>query len=80
MFTDQNSGSKPRGKFVKPVFQDVGTLEKLTKHEIKEYHKNALEKAKDFLKSYEGPTKSVTHDKNSDEKYERNIHIIKIIL
>ena len=53
---------------------------KINKHETKEYHKNALEKAKDFLELYEDPTKSVTHDENSDEKYERNIHIIKIII
>ena len=77
---DQNSGSKPRGKFVKTVFQDVSKPEKIAKHETKEYHQGALEKAKDFLESYEGPTKSVTHDKNSDEKYERNIHTIKIII
>ena len=32
----------------------------------------------DFLESYDDPTKSGTHDKNSDEKYEHNIHIIKI--
>ena len=31
-----------------------------------------------FLESYDDPTKSGTHDKNSDEKYEHNIHIIKI--
>ena len=77
---DQNSGSKPRGKFVKTVFQDVGKSEKITKHEFKEYHKDALEKAKDFLESNEDPTKSVNHEKNSDEKYKRNIHIIKIII
>ena len=28
---DQNSGSKPRGKFVKTVFQDVVKSEKITK-------------------------------------------------
>ena len=46
---DQNSGSKPRGKFVKAVFQDVSRSEKIAKHETKDYHKDALEKAKDFL-------------------------------
>ena len=40
--------------------QDVGKSEKTTKHETKEYHKDALEKAKDFLESYEDPTKSVS--------------------
>ena len=77
---DQNSGSKPRDKFVKIVFQDVGRSKKITKHETKDYHKDALEKAKDFLESSEDPTKSVTHNKNFDEKYECNIHIIKIII
>ena len=31
-----NSESKPRGKFVKIQFQDLGKLEKTTKHEAKE--------------------------------------------
>ena len=39
-----------------------------------------LVKAKYYLQSQEDPTKSVTHGKNYDEKYERNIHIIKIII
>ena len=43
---DQNSGSKPRGKIVKNVFQDVGKSEKITKHETKEYHDDVLGKAK----------------------------------
>ena len=48
---------------------------------IRDWNLNdALEKANDFLESYEDPTKSVTHDKNSDEKYKLNIHIIKIII
>ena len=76
---DQTSGSKPRGEFVKTVFQDVRKSEKIAKHETKEHHKDALEKAKEFLELYEDPTKLVTHGKNSDEKYERNIHI-KIII
>ena len=71
-------GSKPRGKIVRSVFEDVGKSDKITKHETKEYHKDALEKAKDFLESYEDPTKSVTHEKNSDKKYKRNIHIRNI--
>ena len=76
---DQNLGSKLLGKFVKNLFQDVGKSEKITKHETKEYHKDASGKPKEFLESYEDPTNLVTHDKNSDEKYERNTHFIKII-
>ena len=33
------------------VFHDVGKSENIAKHETKEYHKDALEKAKDFLES-----------------------------
>ena len=56
-------------------------FEMLVNHETKEYHKDVLDrKAKDFLESYEDTTKSVTHAKNSNEKYERNIHIMKIII
>ena len=36
---DQHSGLKPRGIFVKTVFQDVGKSEKIAKYESKEYHK-----------------------------------------
>ena len=77
---DQNSRSKPWVKFVETVFQDVRKSEKITKHETKKYHKDALEKAKDFLESYEDRSKSVTHDKNSDETFECNINIVKIII
>ena len=77
---DRNSGSKPRSKSLKTAFQDVGKSDKITKHETKKSYKDVLEKAKDFLESYEDPTKSITHDKNSDEKCKRNIHIIKIII
>ena len=77
---DRNSGSKPRGKFIRTIFKDVGKSGKIAKHKTTECHKDALEKAKDFLELYEDPTKLVTYDKNSDEKYECNIHAIKIII
>ena len=60
--------------------QDSHGKNETKKHETKKSYKDALEKSKDFLESYEDTTKSVTHDKNSDEKYKRNIHIIKIII
>ena len=72
---DQNLGSKPRGKFVKTVFQDIGNSEKIAKHEPKECHKDALDKARNFFRIMQP-----THVKNSDEKYKRNVHTIKIII
>ena len=69
-------GNLERTHFFNVPFQDVVKWEKIAKCETKEYHKNALEKAKSFL----DPTKSVTHDKKSNEKDERNINIIKIII
>ena len=77
---NQNLRSKPGCKFVKTAFQDVCKSEKIAKHEAKEYHKDPLENANNFLESNNDHAKSVTHDKDSDEKYERNIHIIKIII
>ena len=76
----QKLESKPRSKSFKTEYQDDGKSEKITKHEAIEYRKDALEKANEFLESYRDSTTSVTHYKNSDEKYERNIHIIKIII
>ena len=35
---------------------------------------------KKFFESYQDSTKSVTHDKSSDEKYDCNIHIIELII
>ena len=49
-------------------------------HETKEYHKYALQVAKDYLETNEDRTKSAINDKISDGKCEHNIHIIKIIL
>ena len=37
-------------------FKMLVSQKKITKHETKEYHKDALEKAKDFLESYEDRT------------------------
>ena len=65
VLSDQNSRSNPRDKFVKTAFQDVGKSENIGKHEIKEYKKDTLEKAKDIIWTYADPTKSVTHGKNS---------------
>ena len=33
-----------------------------------------------FFESYQDSTKSATHDKSSDEKYDCNIHIIELII
>ena len=43
----------------------IGKSAKITKHETKQCHKDALEK-NDFLESYEDLTQSVTHDKISN--------------
>ena len=55
-------------------------LGKIAKLETKEHHKRCIRKSKGLLESFKDPIKSVTHGKTSDEKYERNIHIIKIII
>ena len=62
------------------IIPDRNFMKPKMKHETKEYHKDVLKKANDFLESYEDPFKSVTHNKNSDGKYERNSNIIKVIV
>ena len=71
---DQKSGSKLRVKFVKTVFQDGGKSEKIVKHENKEYHEDALERAKKFLESYEdlGTALSAHREQDSSNKVGKN--------
>ena len=42
------------------IIPDRNFMKPKLKHETKEYHKDVLKKANDFLESYEDPFKSVT--------------------
>ena len=53
----------------------ISVFQKLSAHEIKDYHKKAQQKAKHFVMSFE----AVTHDKHETDKYQKNLHILKLI-
>ena len=42
-------------------------LQKISEHETKDYHNKALEKAKNFVITFEDPTKVVTQDKHEND-------------
>ena len=46
----------------------ISVFQKITEHETKDYHKKALEKAKDFVMTFKDPIKAVTQDKHENDK------------
>ena len=36
-------------------------------------------KAKHFVMAFEDPTKAVTHNKHENDRYQKNLHILKLI-
>ena len=70
----------PRGNFVKNAFQNVSKSEKISEHEAKDYHNKTLEKARNFVITFEDPDKAVTHDKHENDKYQKNLRILKLII
>ena len=53
-------------------------LKKNSEHETKDYHNKALEKAKNIVMTFADPTKAVSHDKQENDKYQKNLHILKL--
>ena len=71
----------PKGNSVKNAFQNVRKSEKISEHEKKDIcHHKALEKAKKFVMTFEDQTKAVTHDKYDNDIYQKNLHILKLII
>ena len=71
----------PKGNSVKNAFQNVRKSEKISEHEKKDIcHHKALEKAKKFVMTSEDQTKAVTHDKYDNDMYQKNLHILKLII
>ena len=46
----------------------------------KDCHNKALEKAKKFVMTFEDQTKAVTHDNYENDKYLKNLRILKLII
>lgn len=78
LFDDPNNNN--RGNFVKHAFQNVSKPEKIAEHEKLHYHQHALEIAKQFMRSFETPSSNVDYDAKADEKYQKNLHILKRII
>ena len=68
------------GILVKNVFQDVSKPEKITEHAGMHYHLAAMVEGVRFIKGYENPTTNVDFDKDKEERYNNNLHVLKRIV
>ena len=77
---DDLATNAPKRNSIKNAFQNVSKSEKISEHEKKDCHNKALEKAKKFVMTFENKTKAVTHDKYNNDKCQKNLHILKLII
>ena len=77
---DDLATNAPKRNSIKNAFQNVSKSEKISEHEKKDCHNKALEKAKKFVMTFEDKTKAVTHDKYNNDKCQKNLHILKLII
>ena len=68
------------GIFVKNVFQGVSKPEKITEHAGLHYNLAAMVEAERFIKGYEDPTTNVDFEKDKEERYSENLHVLKSIV
>ena len=78
LFDESKTGTL-RGIFVKNAFQNVAKSKKTAEHESTEYHQRACEKAESFFRAFENP-KAVNHGKKRESNYQRNVHILRMII
>ena len=69
-----------QGIFVKRAFRDFSKPEKIREHAQIQYHKEAILRAHEFVKTYEDPNTHVDHDVNKQKQFDRNVHILKLII
>ena len=69
-----------RGIFVKRAFQDVGKPEKISKHAKAKYHSENVTLAHNFVISFEEPRKNVDYDPKKQERYDKNVRLLKRII
>ena len=77
---DPVEDSVNRGIFVKKVFRDFGKPEKIREHGQTQYHNEAILRAQEFMRAYEDPTTHVDHDPKKQERFDRNVHILKLLI
>ena len=68
------------GIFVKNIFQDVSKPKKITEYAGLHYHLAAMVEAEHFVKGYEDSTTNVDFDKDKEERYNKNLHVLKCIV
>ena len=59
------------------MFVNLKKFQNMKKRDL--CHHKALEKAKKFVMTFEDQIKAVTHDKYDNDKYQKNLHILKLI-
>ena len=68
------------GVFVKRAFEDVGKPEKIREHAEAKYHNENVTLAHKFMMSFEDPRKNVDYDPKKQERYDKNVHVLKRII
>ena len=69
-----------RAIFVKRDYQDVGKPEKIREHAEAKYHNENVTLALNFVMSLEDPRKNVDYDPKKQERYDKNVHVLKHII
>ena len=77
LFNEKDSN---RGIFVKRAFQDVGKPEKIREHSEAKYHNENVTLANNFVMSFEDPKKNLDYDPKEQERFDKNVHILKRII
>ena len=65
---------------IKTIFQDVRKPKKLTEHAELHHHLAAIVEAEHFINVYEDPTTNADFDKDKEERYNKNLHVLKSIV
>ena len=77
MFDEKDSN---RGLFVKKAFQDVGKPGKIREYTEAKYHNENVTLAHNFVMSFEDTRKNVDYDPKKQERYDKNIHLLKRVI
>ena len=75
---DENDSN--RGIFVKGAFQDVGKPEKIREHAEAKYQNKHVTLAHNFVMSFEDSRKNIEYDPKNQERYEKNLHVLKRVI
>ena len=77
LFDEKDSN---REIFVKTAFQDGGKPEKIREHAEAKYHNENITLAHNLVMSLEDPRKNVDYDPKKQERYDKNVHLLKCII